>query len=273
MTQAPTLATFAELRRFAETSPVAHACIELRAMEIASTGWDIGPEPALARAIQGHHSLMADFAERRARAVRFFRQPDPNYASFTSWLRDAMRETFTDDALAIYLHPPKRPGAGALPGSNVAALGILDGALIEPVLSANGKTAGYAQHSIAVQRRTTVEMITSPLSGAPEALYGCAQMEYPVFSLRPGTPFGYSPLEEALTCDDDGGIDMAATEAELPATFGLPLDAPGISTLPGAPEVASDRQKWLHDRLHWLAGFFNGLLEGSGMRWQWEGLD
>jgi len=268
MTKAPALATFAELRRLATTSPVAHACIHLRAMEIASTGWDIGPEPALARAIEGHHSLMADFAERRMRAVKFFRRPDPNYADFTSWLRDAMHETFTDDALAIYLHPPKRPGAGALPGSNVAALSIMDGALIEPVLSAHGKTAGYAQHSGHVQRRGVVEMIATPLLGAPEALYGHAQMEYLVFSPRRGTPFGYSPLEEALEDRDDGS--EPGSDARLLEAFGLPGEAIGVS---GQPLDAGIRDVWLRRHLTWLAGFFSGLLKSSGMRWIWEGLD
>ena len=261
------MASFAELRRLAETSPVAHACIHLRAAEIASTGWDIVPEPALARAIQGHHGLIADFAERRARAVRFFRQPDGNYAGFTSWLRDAMHETLTDDALTFYLHPPKRADAGLL-GGNVAALSIMDGALIEPVLTANGKTAGYAQHSRHVQRRSAVEMIATPLLGAPEALYGRAQMECLVFSPRAWAPFGRSPLEEALEDRDDGS--EPGSDARLLEAFGLAGEALGISA---HPLDAATGAAWLHDRLRWLAGFFNGLLEGSGMRWQWEGLD
>ena len=266
MTQAPPLATFAELRRLALTSAVARACIELRTQEIAWRDWDIVPDPALAQSLRGRPHLTAESSDRRAQALRWFRRPDSIYATFTEWLRAAIYEVLTVDALALYQHPPQNPGYGLL-GGPVASLDLVDGAIIDQVLNGYGSVIGYVQYARHAQRRAVTDMTARPLTASPEALYGLPQMLYRRFSVRPGSPFGWSPLEQAIVRDEASGIDIKATEAELPGKFGLPPSALGIA---GAGDEPMDRDGWLKGYLDWLAAIFNGLLQGSGFQWKWE---
>ena len=57
---------------------------------------------------------MRDFGERRAEAIKFFRQPDPNYFDFSSFMEAALEEVFVFDALSILSSPS---GGGAWAGA------------------------------------------------------------------------------------------------------------------------------------------------------------
>jgi len=257
------MASFADLRAFAATS-LARAHIETRKTQIATLGWDIVPGTGTAR---DGHAPTAQFAERRAQAVKFFSRPDANFSSFTSWLRALLEEVWVADALAIYLHAPQKPGCGLL-GSSVAALDILDGSRIEPIPSADGKVAGYAHHDREVPRRSLMEMTDRPLSGLPLGLYSPSQILAPVFAVRSWTLFGFSPLEQALT-QRGNELDLESAEVLLPAVFGVATPGPAGLSLDASGT-------WLRRYLDWLARMLNQILEHCGaadLRWQWEGLD
>ena len=72
--------------------------------------WDIVPTREAAKAYQSDHTAMRDFGERRAKAVKFFRKPDPNYFTFDSFMSAMLEEVFVFDALSILLKPKRAAG-------------------------------------------------------------------------------------------------------------------------------------------------------------------
>src|SRR5262249_854557 len=118
------LAPFDALRSLGDLYSVARQCIELRKNEIRGIGWDIGPTPHAAKAMRGDHKAAAEFAERQAKAVKFFRRPDPDYADFSSWLNALLEDFFVTDAVGVFMHP-SRARNGGLFGSNIAGLDLI----------------------------------------------------------------------------------------------------------------------------------------------------
>jgi hypothetical protein len=117
------LPSIRELREIASTFPVVRACIELRKQEVASAEWDIIPATQAAESLHGDYKASQDFAARRREAVRFFRQPEPNYGSFHAWAGRLLDEVLVTATCPLYL--PYNPTNGLL-GSNVAEIALLD---------------------------------------------------------------------------------------------------------------------------------------------------
>lgn len=116
--------SFRELRHLADTSPVIRTCIELRKQELAATGWDITP------AGRDSYEATPDFAGRRLETVRFFRQPDPGFASFYSWMGALAEQVLVLNTCPVYLsYPGSQPG---LLGSTVSGLSLLDAERLVP---------------------------------------------------------------------------------------------------------------------------------------------
>ena len=74
---------------------------------------------------------MEDFGKRRAEALKFIRQPDPNYFSFQSFMKAAMEEIFVFDALSLLLKPKRGRGLGkGILGSDLDCINLVDGPTI-----------------------------------------------------------------------------------------------------------------------------------------------
>lgn len=271
MTETATLplASFTDLRRLAQTSPIARACIELRKAQVRSAEWDIVPTPEAAAAMRGDHKAMRDFGERRMQAVRWFQRPDADYGSFGSWLGTALEDVLATDSLAIYLRKSAEPGNGLL-GSDVAALDLVDGATLLPLAD------GLIQYAGNVRRVTTTEMLAGegpPADAAWSHAWEPGQVLYLPFCRRADSPFGFSPLERSLVLrpgTDEWDFEGAAER--MPAAFGLDRAALGIIASPGGPQAEVTN---LDARIRgWLKGIFDSILRDHmgvpDLEWRWE---
>jgi hypothetical protein len=251
------LPSFADLRLLAGT-PMAHACTELRTMQVACAEWDI----RLAEAPADHTAETA----RRAAAARFFHWPESTL-TLADWLRLAVRDALVIDATTIYLRSAKTPGAGLL-GSSLYGLELLNGTWVLPPAGAGDCARQFALD------------VTRGPHGTPPAppaetvsFYGEGEILYLPRERQPGSLFGWPPLERAIRYDGDGRYDPEATQAAIPAAFGLEFTPPA-----GFGEIRDPAGATLDARLRqWLKGIFDAILHdhagAADLEWSWLDAD
>lgn len=200
------LATFAQLRTIADTYSVARACINVRKQELVGLDWDIIPTKAAEKKMRGDKVGRRDFDERRAKIMRFFRKPDPNYFSFGSWFGAQLEDVMAVDALSLYLHPPRVKGKGVM-GSNLAAFELIDGTTIRPLVDVHGATPtapnpAYQQYIYGVPRSDLMTVLTGDdihdMGDAMYREYSGTQLMYLPYDARDWTPYGFAPVEKAI---------------------------------------------------------------------------
>jgi hypothetical protein len=202
------LASFGTLRMYADIYSVARACIQLRKNEIRGLSWDIMPTQEAEKKMRGDAAAHRDFAERKAQVVKFFRKPDPDYLSFGSYIDAVVEEMLVTDALSLYVHPTRKSGAGPF-GSSVAALEIISGSTIRPLVNTRGgrvrpPSPGYQQYLYGVPRSDLMEILNGAEDkqiqelGKPVKEYRGDQLMYVPYSQRAWTPYGFPPLERTL---------------------------------------------------------------------------
>lgn len=201
------LASFANLRSIADIYSVARACIKLRIQEILGLEWDIIPTKDAEKNMRGSDSKHKDFQQRRGKAMDFWRNPDPNYGSFESWLSAVLEDILVIDALSLYMHPSRMRGKGLL-GSDVAAVEIIAGETIRPLLDVSGgrpkpPNPAYQQYMYGVPRADLMSVIDNEdlpegMTESMVAEYRGDQLLYLPYFRRSWTPYGFSPVEQAL---------------------------------------------------------------------------
>lgn len=202
------LASFGTLRMYADLYSIARACIQLRKNEIRGLEWDIMPTQEAERRMRGDAAAHRDFAERRAQVVKFFRKPDPDYLSFGSYIDAIVEEMLVTDALSLYLHPTRKSGKGPF-GSDVAALEIISGSTIRPLVNTRGgrvvpPSPGYQQYLYGVPRSDLMDILDGTEDeqvkelGKPAKEYRGDQLIYAPYVQRSWTPYGFPPLERTL---------------------------------------------------------------------------
>lgn len=204
------LASFATLRYIADIHSVTRACINLRTNEILGLDWDIVATEEASLAMKDNETALRDFNDRRRQALQFFKRPDPNYPNFHGWLAALLEEHFVCDAVSLYLHPARVKGKGLL-GSDLAALDLLDGSTIRPLLDARGGTpeppnAAYQAYEWGVPRADLMNPFSGreldELSGSVKTRlldeYRGDQLLYLRRTTRTWTPYGFPPVEQAL---------------------------------------------------------------------------
>lgn len=204
------LADFSTLRTLADLYSVARACIQLRKSEIRGLEWDIMPTHEASKNMRNDHDAMRDFGERRAKAIKFFRRPDPDYFSWNSWIDAVLEEIFVYDALSILIRPKWLKGRGkGLLGSDLDSLNLISGPTIRPLYDINGSyprppAPAYQQYLYGVPRSDLMTMITQKdieeagLSGAELKSFRGDQLLYLPMVPRRWTPYGFPPIERAL---------------------------------------------------------------------------
>lgn len=204
------LADFSTLRTLADLYSVARACIQLRKAEIRGLEWDIMPTHEAAKTMRNDHDAMRDFGERRAKAIKFFRRPDPDYFSWNSWIDAVLEEIFVYDALSILIRPKWLKGRGkGLLGSDLDSLALISGPTIRPLYDINGgyprpPAPAYQQYLYGVPRSDLMTMITqrdieeAGLSGSELKQFRGDQLLYLPMTPRRWTPYGFPPIERAL---------------------------------------------------------------------------
>ncbi|MGH2518567.1 MAG: hypothetical protein ACRDF8_02085, partial [Chloroflexota bacterium] len=195
------LVSFQELRRVADSYSVARAAINIRVREICGLEWDIAPSASAHEQLRGDKAALQDFKTRRDEAVAFWSRPDPDYNDYQTWLAAGLDDLFVYDAWALYLHASREPGAGPF-GSSLAALDLLDGTTLYPLVDVRGSTPrppdpAYQQYLYGAPRSDLMPVI-SPADQLPDAEYAADQLQYMRYYARSWTKYGYSPLEQAI---------------------------------------------------------------------------
>lgn len=250
------LADFSTLRTLADLYSVARACIELRKSELRGVGWDISLTKDAAKAMRGSRNGMADFAKRRAEAVKFFRRPDPLYADFSGWFDAMLEEVFVTDALALYIQPALGKGKGLL-GSNLAALDLIDGTLIKPLVDIRGgkpppPNPAYQQFLYGVPRVDLMTLLTDENNTGDKGLiaeYRGDQLMYLPYSQRTWTPYGQAPIERAII-----PVMTGLNKQQYQLNFFTEGSIPGLFISPGDPNMTPAQIRELQDALNALAG-------------------
>jgi hypothetical protein len=250
------LANFQTLRTIADLYSVARACIELRKSELRGIGWDITLTKNAAKALRGDRSGMKDFAARKAAAVRFFSRPDPMYSDFSSWFDALLEEVFVTDALAVYSQPAMARKKGLL-GSDIAALDLLDGTLIRPLVDIRGgrplpPNPAFQQFLYGVPRVDLMTLLLgedNPDEQKIAAEYRADQLMYLPFSQRTWTPYGQAPIERAII-----PVMTGLNKQQYQMNFFQEGSIPGLFVSPGDPNMTPTQIRELQDALNALAG-------------------
>jgi len=257
-TEAIRLAPFEALRTISDTYSVARACIELRKNEIIGLGWDIVPTREAQKAMRGSASQHMDFAKRRAEALKFFKRPDPEkYHTFNSWLSAVLEDVFVIDALSVYLQPSRRRGKGLL-GSDLAALCLIDGSTVRPLLDIRGgiprpPAPAFQIYNYGVPR---VDLMTA-LSGDDvadmgeelAAEYRGDQLLYLPYTARDWTPYGFTPLEQSLV-----PVLSGIQRQQYQLNYYAEGTVPGMFISAGNPDLTPNQLRELQDALNAMAG-------------------
>lgn len=248
------LASFETLRRLGDLYSVARRCIELRKNELRGIGWDIAPTADAAKAMRGDHKAARDFQERRAQLVRFFRKPDPNFVDFTSWFNAILEEFFVTDASALYMQPSRVPGKGIM-GTDLAALDVIDGATLKPLVDIRGgkpapPSPSFQQFAYGVPRVDLMTLIDGDSEyGDLVAEYRGDQVLYLPFSPRVWTVYGQSFLETALI-----PIMMGLNKQNYQLDYYAQGSIPGLFVSPGDSAMTPSQLRELQDALNGIAG-------------------
>lgn len=253
------LTGFSTLRSSADMYSVVRACIDHRVNEIVSMGWDIVPTAEATQAMKGDPDMREDWERRRRQVVDFFRSPDSDrakYPTFESWLSALLEDRFVIDAMAIHLRPPRRKGAGPF-GSDLAALDLLDGSTIRPLLDLYGSTPGapnvaYQQYLWGVPRVDLLSVITEEdLDGLgdPVSKFKSDQLIYMRDTPRAWTPYGFSCVEKSLV-----PITMGFYRQQWQLDYFAEGSVPAQFITPG-PDISTPQQiRQLQDALNAMAG-------------------
>jgi 8-oxo-dGTP pyrophosphatase MutT (NUDIX family) len=251
------LASFATLRTLCDLYSVARNSINLRKNELRSVGWDIAPTRQAAKAMRGDHRAAADFAERRAKMVKFFRHPDPDYSDFTSWFFAILEEFFVTDAISLFLHPSRVKGKGLM-GSSLAALEVIDGSLIKPLVNVRGgrpapPSPAYQQFEYGVPRvdlmTLLVESQDDPDPDGLLAEYKGDQLIYMPYMPRVWTPYGFAPIEGALI-----PVISGLNKQQYQSNYFNEGSIPGVYISPGDTSMTPSQLRELQDAMNAISG-------------------
>jgi Phage portal protein len=250
------LVSFANLRMYADAYSVVRACIQVRKEEILGLDWDIVPTDEAQREMRLDAAAHQDFQERRAKALDFFKRPDPNYHDFTGWLGAVLEDVFVVDALSIYLHPSRVEGKGLL-GSNLAALEVLDGTTIRPLLDIRGGTPrppspAYQQYLWGVPRTDLMDIILQAdieEMDEPVAEYKADQLLYLPYTRRSWTPYGFPGIERAIV-----PVITGLKRQQFQLDYFSEGTIPGQFVIPGEDISTPAQIRQLQDTLNAIAG-------------------
>ena len=254
------LASFATLKTLSESYSILRTCLNIRKDEIRALEWDITLTPEAAKAYQGDKAAMRDFGERRAKALKFFKRPDPNYFNFSSWLYALLEQVFTYDAASLYMCPKKGRGMGkGLLGSDLDSLWLIDGPSIRPLMGLHGEVPeppapAFQQYEYGVPRADLVTMAEGMDLAIGEQgrllqeLHGDQLIYYPYF-WRADSPYGFSLVEQAII-----PIMTGLQKQAFQLDFFKETTVPRVYISPGDANMTPNQIRELQDALNATAG-------------------
>ncbi|MEU0516635.1 phage minor head protein [Streptosporangium sp. NPDC006007] len=196
------LVPWATLRSAAD-APLIRQCIQVRKRGITDLGWDITISQGAIEGVQADGTSRAD-AERTLREklaadidrlVKFWSCPDPgNGFELADWLGSLLEEHLVLDAVAIY---PRLTYGGEL-----YSVELLDGSTIKPLLDERGGRPAppYPAYQQIIKGFPRGEWMADADGGEDGEVPGfpADQLVYRRYNVRTWTPYGYSPVEQAL---------------------------------------------------------------------------
>lgn len=258
------LASFDQLRTLAQKYSVARAALELRIEEIRALEWDVVLTTDAAKAYQGDRVAMRDFAERRAKAKRFFRRPDPDFWNFDTFLNAFLEEIFVYDALSVIFRPKfgEKFGMGGrgLLGSGLDSLNLVSGPTIRPLIDLHGAIPrppfpAYQQYLFGVPRSDYMTIATGAdideagLAGAEVNDFNADIMLYAPYWRTRESPYGFPPVERALL-----PIVSGLQKQEFQLDYFTEGSVPSVYISPGDPNITPTQIGELQNALNAIAG-------------------
>ena len=255
------LASFSTLQRLADSYSICRAAIEYRKNQIRGIEWDIIPTPDAQKAYQSQPAKLANFGKRRAKAVKFFSRPDPNFTSYATWISALMEEVLVFDAMSLLIRPVRGRGMGkGVLGSDLDSLVLVNGPTIRPLLNLHGGTPrppapAYQQFLYGVPRSDIMTMITQAdldeagLTGAQEREFRGDQMLYIPMVPRTWTPYGFPPVERALI-----PIYTGLQKQSFQYDWFSESTVPAAYVIPGDTAMTPNQLRELQDALNAIAG-------------------
>jgi 8-oxo-dGTP pyrophosphatase MutT (NUDIX family) len=258
------LASFDQLRTLAQKYSVARAAIEIRIEEIRGLRWDITLTTDAAKAYQGDRNSMRDFGERKAKAMKFFRRPDPDFWNFDSFLSAFLEEIFVYDALALIFRPKYGASFGmggrGLLGSDLDSLNLVSGPTIRPLIDMHGghprpPAPAYQQFLYGVPRSDYMTLATGSdiddagLAGAEVNEFNADIMLYAPYWATRETPYGFPPVERALL-----PIISGLQKQEFQLDYFTEGTVPAVYISPGDSNITPTQIGELQNALNALAG-------------------
>jgi hypothetical protein len=206
--------------------------------------------------MRGDQTKHEDFQDRRSKALKFLKRPDPNYHDYSGWMSAVLEDVFVVDALSLYLHPPRVSGKGVL-GSNLSALEVLDGTTIRPLLTVRGSTPrppspGYQQYLYGVPRTDLMDIILEDdieEMDDPVDEYRADQLLYLPYTRRSWTPYGFPGIERAII-----PVMTGLRRQQFQLDFFSEGSIPGQFIIPGDDISTPQQIRQLQDTLNALAG-------------------
>lgn len=258
------LASFDQLRTLAQRYSVARACIDLRQQEIRGLRWQVTLTSDAAKAYQGDTVAMRDFGERKAKATKFFRRPDPDFWTFDSFLNALLEEIFVYDALALVFRPKYGASFGmggrGLLGSDLDSLNLVSGPTIRPLIDMHGghprpPAPAYQQFLYGVPRSDYMTIATGSdideagLAGSEVNAFDSDVMLYaPYWPVRE-SPYGFPPVERALL-----PIISGLQKQEFQLDYFTEGTVPAVYISPGDTNITPTQIGELQNALNALAG-------------------
>jgi 8-oxo-dGTP pyrophosphatase MutT (NUDIX family) len=258
------LASFDQLKTLSEKYSVARACISLRVDEVLGLGWEIGLTKEAAKAYQGDHHANRDAGERIGQLTKFFRQPDPDYLTFNSFLAACLEEVFVYDALALIMRPKFGEAFGmkgrGLLGSGLDSLRLVSGPTIRPLLNLHGghpqpPNPAFQQFLYGVPRSDYPTLIAgsdlddSALAGSEYNAFSMDVMRYEPLWTRRETPYGFPPIERAIL-----PVISGLQKQEYQLDYFTEGSVPAVYISPGDANITATQVKELQDALNGIAG-------------------
>jgi Phage portal protein/ParB-like nuclease domain len=262
------LASFAALRAWADTYSVVRAMLNIRINELAGFNWDVGQTGDAQSLTKGDKGAVKDARQRAAQIVAWFRRIDSNYKGFQSWFTAILEDQYVIDAPSIFVAPTRVLGKGLF-GSDVSELQAINGETIRPLVDLRGATPrppapAYQQYLWGVPRSDLLDVMTEAdldtmsddlasagvsLKNDPEEEYRADQLLYLPRWRRTWTPYGFSPIEQAIL-----PISIGMRRQQFLLDYFTEGSIPGVYVIAGDAYVTPGQQKQLQDTLNALAG-------------------
>ncbi len=262
------LASFQALRRYADVYSVVRAMLDIRKDEMAGMNWDIGPTADSQTKAKTDKGYQKDLKERGGQLVKWFKRVDSNYYGFQQWFGALLEEVFVVDALALHPLPPRIKGKGLF-GGNLAELELLNGDTIRPLVDLRGAmprppAPAYQQFLWGVPRADMMAILGEEdidemevrlteagidTEAAPEKEFAADQLLYLPYTRRTWTPYGFSPIEQAIM-----PISIGLQRQSFLLDYFTEGTIPGVYVIAGDQFVTPAQQRQLQDSLNALAG-------------------